>query len=402
MANDLNERRYVWPSHKRSIKIARFWTNHSPSDPTARHRFLQGIAFVLLATLCSHEQLIADSSWTATGGVTATFQTASDTRVRSELHSSADLVIGKRFGKGDFRLYLEGNATGRSNGISALLPEANTDVGSALDKNEKGRVQVSELAYHHVFSDRHELTLGLIDVTGYFDQSRIASDENAQFLGVSFVQNPTIDFPDYTLGAVYEHSPDSDFVIRVGLTSSKGLADNPSLSYAQLLDVDDSNKGVFVISSAAYARPRWHVRLGAWTHTAPHPGLDGVRDDLKKYGVYTVGGYRTVIGAVNVRLGLANMAVSRAAGFAAVSYQYKADPLVCGIGLGRTFLSKNVPEPAVKNLSHVETYLRWDVSQNFIATADVQHLIHPNFDRSATVVDANVTVYGVRFTFLFG
>ena len=153
---------------------------------------------------------------------------------------------------GAWRLYIEGNSTPRANGVSSLLPEANTDAGSALDRDRRGRLQISELNYAHRFGKALTVTAGLLDVSGFFDQSRIASDENTQFLGVSFVQNPTIEFPDYALGLVIEQSWETNTVWRAGLTSSNGLADNPNLSYAQLVNVGEDSKGVFAVTSLTW------------------------------------------------------------------------------------------------------------------------------------------------------
>jgi len=381
-------------------------TNHILSESVHRcqsvvrkpiKRFLQA----LLGLTVLSTPLAAESEWNISGGITSTFQTASDDRVDSEVLASADLVIQRSFKNGDLRLYIEGNSTPGSHRVSAILPEVNTDAGSALDKNRKGRIQVSELAYHHVFNDHRELTAGLIDITSYFDQSRIASDENTQFLAVSFVQNPTIDFPDYTLGAVYDHNTDHGLVLRLGLTSSNGLADNPNLSYAQLLDVDESDKGVFVITSAAIRKPYWYMHVGTWAHTAPHPRLYGTREDLMNYGAYAVGGYQAPFGAISFRFGLANEAVSLAEGFAAIIYQYEISPITYGIGLGRVFLSDHEPNPEMDNLSHFETYLRWNVTTKFIATVDLQHLANSSFDSGDTIVDSYVTVYGVRLTIVW-
>ena len=215
-----------------------------------------------LIVLCTAR--VAGSEWNFSGGVTSTYQVTSDNRVDPEVVASADFVLQRMFKRGDLRLYIEANSTPRAQGVSALLPEVNTDAGSALNRQGDGRIQVSELAYHHMFGNQHEFTLGLVDVSGYFDRSRIASDENTQFLAASFVQNPAIDLPDYTLGAVYEHTTGRDLILRIGLTSSNGLADNPNLSYAQLLDVDENDKGVFAITSAAFNKLNWQMRAGTW------------------------------------------------------------------------------------------------------------------------------------------
>jgi porin len=203
------------------------------------------------------------------------------------------------------------------------------------------------------------------------------------------------------LGAVYEYTTNNDLVLRLGLTSSNGLADNPNLSFAQLLDVDESNKGIFVITSVAIRRPDWHMRVGTWTHTAPHPNLAGTRDDLSNYGIYAVAGYENPFRAISSRFGLANEVVSREKGFAALTCQYSLKNITSGIGLGRVFLSDHEPDSEMDDLSHFETYLRWNVTTKFIATIDMQHLTNSNFDTDDTIVNSNVTVYVLRLTFVW-
>ena len=174
----------------------------------------------------------ADDGFSMTGGLTSAYQVTSDSRIKPEFTTSVDLVLTYARSRGEWRLYAEGNSTPRTVGVSSVLPETNTDAGSALDRHHRGRLQVSELNYMHRFDAGMSITAGLMDVSGYFDQSRIASDENTQFLDVSFVQNPTIEFPDYALGLVYEQGLNANAVWRVGVTSSHGLANNPNLSYA--------------------------------------------------------------------------------------------------------------------------------------------------------------------------
>ena len=301
---------------------------------------------------------------------------------------------------GAWRLYIEGNSTPRANGVSSLLPEANTDAGSALDRDRRGRLQISELNYAHRFGKALTVTAGLLDVSGFFDQSRIASDENTQFLGVSFVQNPTIEFPDYALGLVIEQSWETNTVWRAGLTSSNGLADNPNLSYAQLVNVDDDSKGVFAVTSLTWKNAEWLTRAGIWIHTAPHDSLDSTSTGLTNSGGYWLGGWRQAPHGINLRLGVANAEVSRAARFAGLSYQYRQAPWVWGSGAARIFLSHDEPDAALDDTTQYESYLRYRLARGWFVTADVQHLVNSNFDRSNTTHDPRVTVYGLRLTWL--
>lgn len=352
------------------------------------------------STFCIASVASADSGLHVSGGVTGTHQTTTDRRVEPEFTASADLVLTYARNRGEWRLYVEGNSTPRTDGVSSLLPEANTDAGSALDEDREGRVQVSELNYTHRFGESVSVSAGLLDVSGYFDQSRIASDENTQFLGVSFVQNPSIEFPDYALGLVYEQAVAAHTVWRVGLSSSHGLADNAKRFYGQLVDVDDAGKGVFAVTSLTWRNPAWLTRAGLWTHTAPHDSLDGTRTGLSNGGVYWLGGWRQAAHGVNLRLGIANREVSRAARFAGVAYQWRQAPWVWGLGAARIFLSPDEPDPSLDDTTQYETYLRYRFAPGWFVTGDVQHLINSNFDRSGALHDRRVTVYGLRLTWV--
>lgn len=356
------------------------------------------LRIIVAFTICVASVATADSGLRVSGGVTGTYQTTTDRRVEPEFTASADLVLTYARNRGEWRLYIEGNSTPRPNGVSSLLPEANTDAGSALDENRQGRVQISELNYTHRFGESVRVSAGLVDVSGYFDQSRIASDESTQFLGVSFVQNPAIEFPDYALGLVYEQDLTAHTVWRAGLSGSHGLADNANLSYGQLVDVDDPGKGVFAVTSLAWRDPAWLTRAGLWIHTAPHDSLDGMRTGLSNGGVYWLGGWRQAPHGVNLRLGIANREVSRVARFAGLAYRLRQAPWVWGIGAARMFLSPDEPDPALDDTTQYETYLRYRFANGWFATGDVQHLVNSNFDRSGAVHDRRVTVYGLRLT----
>ncbi len=335
-----------------------------------------------------------------TGGITTTFQTSSDTRIDDEITASADLILTWQLNTDEFYTYIEANKSPRNKGISSIIPEANADAGSALDKDLDGRIQISEIGYRHFIDDQQILTFGLIDVTAYFDQSRIASDENSQFLGVSFVQNPTIEFPDYTLGIIYENSFTEKTIFRAALTASNGIADNSNLSYAQLVDVDNEDKGAFTILSLTHKKQPWLFRGGVWTHTAPHDSLDGSRDNLKNYGVYFLSGFQKNSHGINLRLGQSNELVSLAQRFAGLSYQYRQSPFVLGVGAAKIFISDDDPGSIGKDTSHYETYLRYRINQNFFVTADIQYLINSNFDASDTLRDHRQNLYGLRLTFV--
>ena len=64
-------------------------------------------------------------------------------------------------------------------------------------------MDVVELFYEGpLFGEAVNLMIGKIDFTAVFDSSAYADDETTQFLNGAFVDDPTIPFPDYSLGAV--------------------------------------------------------------------------------------------------------------------------------------------------------------------------------------------------------
>ena len=334
------------------------------------------------------------------GGVTATYQSSDDNGIENEFTISADLVLTWQLGGGEIYTYFEGNSTPKTNGISSNIPEANADAGSALDEDRKGRIQISELGYRYAFDEQQTLTTGLLDVSGFFDQSRIASDENSQFLGVSFVQNPTIEFPDYTIGVVYENALSSETVVRAAITSSNGIADNPNLSYSQLVEVNSDDKGVFSIVSITRKMDKWLFRAGAWVNTASHQTHDGIDTNENNYGSYLLSGYQSGHHGINFRYGISNGEVSSAEEFAGISYQFKYAPWVFGAGIAKIFLSDHVLEPLKSDTTQSESYLRYKMNENMFVTFDIQRLQDSNFNELAGIIDSQQTLYGLRLTYV--
>ncbi len=139
------------------------------------------------------------------GGVTAIGQRANDERIASLITASADLFITLERETGSWLLYLEANPSPADDGVASQLIESNADAGSSLDQDRKGRAQISELNYTFQFT-QSTLTAGLIDPSGYLDRTRITNDENVQFMGAGFVNNPTIEFPDYSVGIAFQRA----------------------------------------------------------------------------------------------------------------------------------------------------------------------------------------------------
>ncbi len=344
--------------------------------------------------------LSANASPEITGGTTMTYLSSDNDNINNELTFSSDLVFTWSLDQDSFYLYLEAYNSPKSNAISSILPEANTDAGSALDEDSKGRIQISEIGYRYIIDQSQSLTFGLIDVSGYFDQSRIASDENTQFLGVSFVQNPTIEFPDYALGMVYKNSFQTGLVFRSAVSSSHGISDNPNLSYSQLVDINSDNKGLFLISSLSQHLGDWLFKGGVWLNTADHQTFDNSDSDKSNYGGYLLTGYQVNGHGINLRLGTSKESVSLAENFIGVSYQYKQASWAFGLGAAKIFLSDSISNAANKDTQQLETYARYKINTNFLITADMQYLRNSNFNFTDVIYTENQKLLGLRLTYL--
>ncbi|MCH9696912.1 MAG: hypothetical protein K0U68_02305, partial [Gammaproteobacteria bacterium] len=202
------------------------------------------------------------------GGLTVTGQFSNAKRVNNEILASFDLFGNATLGPGQISIYLEGNLSPSGRGIANQLTIANADAGSALNKNGNGRLQLSEIHYSWPFA-RSEVYLGMLDPTRFLDGSDIANDETQQFIGAGLVNNPVIDFPDYTLGMAWHYTANDDQPgFAVFLSSSHGLSDNPSASYRQLLNVHDRGKGLFAATELYYPWRNLKIRSGIWLNSA--------------------------------------------------------------------------------------------------------------------------------------
>jgi hypothetical protein len=161
--------------------------------------------------------------------------------------ASGDLFAFLPVSNGEWMLYIEAATATSANSLFNVYPKSNADAGSAQDGNSGARIQISELNYRWAINDRNALTVGQIDPSAHLDRSRIANNENSHFFGASFVNNPSIEFPDYSLGLMYRRTGDAKIPeITAILSSSDGLADNPGRSYRELIDISEAGKGIFM------------------------------------------------------------------------------------------------------------------------------------------------------------
>lgn len=342
-----------------------------------------------------------ESTWE--GGVTSVFQAADDSRVNSELTASVDLFITLPRSNGEWLLYLEASTSPDDDGISAIYPTANADAGSVLDRDGDSHVQVSEFHYTFHMTDERRLMVGLVNPSAWLDRSRITNDENTHFLNGNFKNNATIEFPDYTLGAVMrwlgsESRPEVSLVV----AGSKGISDLPDRSYQELLDISSDDRGAFVGADAKWLRDRRTFRLGAWVRTEDHPVAGSPDETEMNYGLYGVVGWHDAGNALNFRVGMANEDVSVATQFAAIAYERSTRIGLLGLGVSKTRISNSFRQSDLDDIAAAEAFFRIPIGDSDgQITPSVQYVENPGFDTSGPTTSSRAIVAGVRFHWSF-
>lgn len=361
------------------------------------------IAMVAGLALTAADVAGANEAVTWEGGITGVYQYPDEERTDDEITASADLFVTIPRASGEWFIYIEAATTPDANAVSALYPTANADAGSVLDGDGDGGIQVSELNYTFRLEGRRSLMVGLIDPSAWLDRSRATNDENQHFINGSFVNNATIEFPDYTLGGVMRwRADDNRPEVTLIAASSDGLADLPDRSYQDLFNIGEEERGAFLAGGASWLRERYSLRLGAWLRTDDHPELSDPEDTAMNYGAYGVAGWQSGGHVLNARVGVANESVSVASGFLALAYERQTRWGLFGAGIARSFLSDHLQEAPLSDTTDAEVFFRVPVAGgNAHVTPSIQYVENPGFDASGTRASTDVLIAGVRLRWNF-
>lgn len=346
---------------------------------------------------------VADAGPMLSGGITVVGLFPEDERILNDLTMSADLYVEQAIGSGNLNVYIEANSRLDADQASSMLVESNADAGTALIRGGKGGVQLSELYYRKRMEGEAALSFGMLDPSSYLDRTRITNDENVQFLGASFVNNPTIAFPDYTLGVVYQR-PGHERLPQINavLASANGLADNPNLSYSELLRLTADDDGVFAAIGLGWENTDRLVRAGAWLNSRAHVLLEDPTRTAGSYGAYLVFGQSlTARHALNLRVGFADDDVTAGSRFVSVAWRARWRDHALGIAVARTFLSDKVVGNNLDDTTHLEMYGRFALNGRAHVTGSVQHIINSGFQADASGPRSSAWLAGLRFHYAF-
>lgn len=350
-------------------------------------------AFLTTALIASGAQA-ADVGHNASvsGIVIGTYQHANESEidgqdVDDEGNAQLYLFGQMDMGPGTWNLEVRGGTTPHDNGVTSFYGEVNDSVGETLDSDGSGRIAATQF-YYALPVANGELSVGLLDATGLLDANDIADDEYTQFMGTSFVNNPSIDYPSFALGANYLGEVSSNLGYQVFVSSSGGLEDEDDPSYSNVVDVGEDGKGVFTGGELLWQALGLNGDVGVWYNSADHSRLDNpASDDHDNYGAYASAGAPVGPGQWVAWAGIANEHVSAAANFLGLAYAQDIGDATLGAGIARIGVSDDQPEPA-DSIVQAEVYVRVHIIGNAYITPDLQYVENSGFDadRDGTLI----------------
>ncbi len=213
-----------------------------------------------------------------------------------DLEMTADLQ--KLLGVENAELYMLAEGTWSRRDIDQ------TSVGSAFGVNgdfvaPREAFNIIEFWYQQsYFEQTLKLRLGKLDMTGgfecrgcavSFDGNAYANDENTQFLNSALVNNPTIPFPDYGLGAIVYWNPVEHWYLSAGVADAQ--ADRRETGFNTTFAGEDyfvymAETGLTPQLDSANGPLQGAYRAGLWYDPQPkaHSDADRLyRDDAGMY-----------------------------------------------------------------------------------------------------------------------
>src|SRR5699024_7036701 len=226
---------------------------------------------LLCAGMWSTAVLAADDGNAHMEGIIAgSYQAAGESRVHGQDvngEGTAQLYLFGTLdmGPGTWNLEVRGGTTPRSNGVTQFYG-SNGLVGETTDSDGDGRIAVTQLFYALPVGNG-QLRAGLLDPGAVLDTSDVANDEYTQFLAEAFINNATIGFPSFVLGAAYQGNVNQHVDYRIFAGSDSGLEEDDH-SYSNVFDVG-GDRGAYGKGAFTGAEIGWHangvsLRGGVW------------------------------------------------------------------------------------------------------------------------------------------
>jgi carbohydrate-selective porin OprB len=331
-----------------------------------------------------------------------------------DLEMTADLQKLLGFDEGSIYMLVEGGWPDEE-GIEA------GSVGSVFGVNADAigndAMLVKELYCRYpLLGDNSALMIGKIDFTGVFDASAYADDETSQFLNGAFVDNPTIPFPEYSLGAVLSCNPTESWYIMAGAADAQ--ADGRETGFRTTFGGEDYflyilETGITPELDLAGRVLQGAYRAGLWNDPQPKGHSDATKKYRDDVGFYI--SCDQMLTKENAepqdnqglgtffRYGYANSRKNDIYCFWSVGFQYQGlvegrDEDVLGIGFAQGIFSNKASATYTEDCENaLELYYNALVRRQVSISPSIQYITNPGGDN----VVSDAVVLGLRVKIMF-
>ena len=319
-----------------------------------------------------------------------------DLEMNIDLHKLADIEGGS--------IYMHSRGSWSRQDIDG------TSIGSAFGVNgvADGResFNILEFWYEQSFADDTlRLRIGKLDMTGgfecrgcpvSFDGNMYANDECCQFLNAALVNNPTVPFPDYGLGAILHWNPIDNWYLSIGAADAQ--ADKRETGFNTTFHDQD----YFVYMAETGVTPQWSsangplqgaYRLGVWYDPQPKANSDESKSYRDDTGLY-VSCDQMLTKEINnsedtqglgtfFRYGYASSLENDIANFFSAGFQYQGllcgrDDDVLGLGFAHGSFSDSADTTYTNDYeSVVELYYNAQVTPWMNVSPSIQYVSNP-------------------------
>ena len=334
-----------------------------------------------------------------------------------DLEMNADLE--KSFGIENAELYMHAEGTWSRQDIDGTSVESAFGVNGDFAPRES--INIVEFWYQHSFFDNTLfLRTGKLDMAGgfdfrghrvSFDANRYANDENTQFLNSALVNNPTIPFPDYGLGAIVHWHLSEKWYLSVGAADAQ--ADKRETGFNTAFHDED----YFVYMAETGFIPYYNsnsetlpgaYRVGMWYDPQPKAHSDATKEYRDDMGVYVSCDQKLInentdledtqgLGAF-FRYGYAPERANDITDFYSFGLQYQGifegrDDDVLGLGYAHGSFSDRADITYTEDYESVtEVYYNAQITPWMSISPSVQYVTNPGGDSSIS----DAVVAGVR------
>ena len=330
-----------------------------------------------------------------------------------DLELSADLQKLLGFETGRLFIHLEGGWPD-TEGID--VPSVGSYFGVNADAVGNDTILVKQLYYEGpIFGDNLTLMIGKIDFTGVFDTSAYADDECTQFLNAAFVDNPTIPFPQYSLGLVLTYDLTDSWYVMGGIADAQ--ADSRETGFRTTFHDEDYffyalETGITPELNSANGAMPGAYRVGMWVDgqdKARFSNGKNYRDDI---GIYLSCDQMLARENANpedsqglgafFRYGYANSDLNPIGNFWSIGMQYQGllegrDDDVVAIGFAQgifsDYVGANDGEDYTENHENaLEIYYSAQVTPWLAVSPSIQYIANPGGNKTTS----DAVVLGVR------